>query len=71
MVRRAAAAVPGLNVAKLVAALDSGPVNTLVQAAQRLATTAGVNSTPTLFVNGTQVSSATAAALEQAVAAAS
>jgi len=76
LLRRVGEAVPGLDVDKMFADRGGARVTALVQSASASAQTAGVNSTPTLFVGPTggtltQVSSATASAVEQAVAAAS
>ncbi|MFL5893532.1 MAG: DsbA family protein [Thermoleophilaceae bacterium] len=49
-VKKIAAGVPGLNVAKLVGDLKAAPVNKLLNDAQAVATSGHVSSTPTFFV---------------------
>ena len=69
--RRLAAAVPGLDVGRVFAERDSAAVGAQLDAAERLATRYGVNSTPTFLVGrGSALQAVDAAGLPAAIKAA-
>jgi protein-disulfide isomerase len=71
VLRRLAAAVPGLDVNNAFAARNSAAVTAQLNAANTLATSSGVNSTPTFLVGrGTSLKAVDAAGLPAAIKAA-
>jgi protein-disulfide isomerase len=69
--RRLAGAVPGLDVGRVFAERDGGPVSAKLDAAARLAARSGVNETPTFLVGrGTALKPVDAAGLPAAIQAA-
>jgi 2-hydroxychromene-2-carboxylate isomerase len=71
LLRRLAGAVPGLDVGRVFAARDSAAVTAELKAANTLATTSGVQSTPTFLVGrGSSLKAVDAAGLPAAIEAA-